>query len=127
MNGGFEQSPKLSEQTIDLADKLVGGPFLLVCHRSQIAGESKTVVIYPSVTMPELDSSPHSTNGAFIYLHRSFTARQIASPYALGDSTGFQTRILVAASIGNAYDVTDGQQALLNARKDTRYQWLAGL
>ena len=53
MNGGFEQNPKLSEQTIDLAEKLV------VAHPACVPQipdrwQSKTVVIYPSVTLPEL-------------------------------------------------------------------------
>ena len=124
MNGGFEQSPKLSEQTIALAEKLV------VTHPAclpQIPDrwQRKTVVIYPSVTLPELDSFPTPSAPLFTCIGH---LRPVKAPHLMHSAIQMIPEAdLVAASLGNAYDVTDGQQALLNARQDSRYQWHAGL
>ena len=123
MNGGFEQSPKLSEQTIALSEKLV------VAHPAclpQIPDrwQSKTVVIYPSVTLPDLDPIEIPPAPLFTCIGH---LRPVKAPHLMHSAiqTIPQTN-LIAASLGNAYDVTDGQQALLNARQDNRYQWHAG-
>ena len=123
MNGGFEQSPKLSEQTIDLSEKLV------VAHPAcmpQIPDRwrNKTVVIYPSVTMPELGSIPTSKSPLFTCIGH---LRPVKAPHLMHAAIQrIPQADLIAASIGNAYDVTDGQQALLNARQDARYRWHPG-
>ena len=123
MNGGFEQNPELSEQTINLAQKLV------VAHPAclpQIPDRwrSKTVVIYPSVTMPELGVIATPAAPLFTCIGH---LRPVKAPHLMHSAIQrIPQACLVAASIGNAYDVTDGQQALLNARQDARYQWHAG-
>ena len=124
MNGGFEQSPKLSEQTIDLAEKLI------VAHPAclpQIPDrwQSKTVVVYPSVTLPELDPIEKPKAPLFSCIGH---LRPVKAPHLMHSAIQLiPAADLIAASLGNAYDVTDGQQALLNARQDARYQWHAGL
>ena len=123
MNGGFEQSPKLSEQTIALSEKLV------VAHPACLTQipdrwQSKTVVIYPSVTLPDLDPIEISPAPLFTCIGH---LRPVKAPHLMHSAIQTIPRTnLIAASIGNAYDVTDGQQALLNARQDNRYQWHAG-
>ena len=123
MNGGFEQNPKLSEQTIGLAEKLI------VAHPAclpQIPNrwQSKTVVIYPSVTLPELDAIETPALPLFTCIGH---LRPIKAPHLMHSAIQkIPQADLIAASLGNAYDVTDGQQALLNARQDGRYRWHAG-
>jgi len=123
INGGFAKNPKLSQQTIDLADKLV------VTHPAclpQIPDRwrSKTMVIYPSVTMPELAVISNPTSPLFTCIGH---LRPVKDPHLMHDAIqNIRQANLVAASIGNAYDVTDSQQALLNARQDARYHWHAG-
>lgn len=123
INGGFEKNPVLSEQTIDLAEKLV------VTHPAclpQVPArwQQKTVVIYPSVTMPELKPIETPTAPLFTCIGH---LRPIKSPHLMHAAIQHIPDVdLLAASIGNAYDVTDGQQALLNARQDTRYRWQSG-
>ena len=122
INGGFVKSPNLSQQTIGLADKLV------VTHPAclpQIPDRwrNKTVVIYPSVTMPELAAISIPTSPLFTCIGH---LRPVKAPHLMHDAIqNIPQANLVAASIGNAYDVTDGQQARLNARQDTRYHWHA--
>ena len=123
MNGGFEQSPKLSEQIINLADKLVAAhPACL--PQLPDRWRSKTVVIYPSVTLPELGSGPVPSAPLFTCIGHLRPVK--ASHLTHAAIQRIPNADLVAASLGNAYDVTDGQQALLNARQDARYQWHAG-
>jgi len=123
INGGFAENPQLSQQTIDLADKLV------VTHPAclpQIPDQwqSKTVVIYPSVTMPKLAVISNPTSPLFTCIGH---LRPVKDPHLMHCAIqNIRQANLVAASIGNAYDVTDGQQALLNARQDARYHWHAG-
>ena len=123
MNGGFEQNPKLSEQTIDLAEKLV------VAHPAclpQIPDRwrAKTVVIYPSVTLPELNTIATPAAPLFTCIGH---LRPVKAPHLMHSAIQeIPQADLIAASIGNAYDVTDGQQALLNARQDARYRWQGG-
>jgi len=123
MNGGFEQNPKLSEQTIDLAEKLV------VAHPACVPQipdrwQSKTVVIYPSVTLPELDAIVTPAAPLFTCIGH---LRPVKAPHLMYSAIqNIQQLKLAAASLGNAYDVTDGQQALLNVRHDDRYQWHTG-
>jgi len=122
INGGFAKNPALSQQTIDLADKLV------VTHPAclpQIPDRwlSKTVVIYPSVTMPELATISNPTSPLFTCIGH---LRPVKAPHLIYAAIQkIPQANLVAASIGNAYDVTDSQQALLNTRQDTRYHWHA--
>ncbi len=123
INGGFEKNPALSEQTIALAEKLV------VTHPAclpQIPDrwQTKTLVIYPSVTIPKPKNIPTPSSPLFTCIGH---LRPVKVPHLM--YTAIQKipqADLAAASIGNAYDVTDGQQALLNARQDARYQWHAG-
>lgn len=123
INGGFATNPALSEQTIALAEKLV------VTHPAclpQIPDrwQSKTLVIYPSVTMPELKTISTPTAPLFTCIGH---LRPVKAPHLMYAAIQKLPHAdLAAASIGNAYDVTDGQQALLNARQDARYQWQAG-
>ena len=120
INGGFTKNPALSQRTIDLADKLV------VTHPAclpQIPDHwrSKTVVIYPSVTMPELATISNPTSPLFTCIGH---LRPVKAPYLIYAAIQkIPQAKLMAASIGNAYDTTDGQQARLNTRQDTRYHW----
>ena len=120
INGGFTKNPALSQRTIDLADKLV------VTHPAclpQIPDHwrSKTVVIYPSVTMPELATISNPTSPLFTCIGH---LRPVKDPHLLYAAIQkIPQAKLMAASIGNAYDTTDGQQARLNTRQDTRYHW----
>ena len=123
INGGFEKNQSLSQQTIDLADKLI------VTHPAclpQIPDrwQSKTVVIYPSVTMPELAVISSPTSPLFTCIGH---LRPVKAPHLMYAAIQkIRQTNLAAISIGNAYDVTDGQQALLNTRHDDRYHWHAG-
>ena len=120
INGGFTKNPALSQRTIDLADKLV------VTHPAclpQIPDHwrSKTVVIYPSVTMPELATISNPTSPLFTCIGH---LRPVKAPHLIYAAIQkIPQAKLMAASIGNAYDTTDGQQARLNTRQDTRYHW----
>ena len=120
INGGITRNPELSQQTIDLADKLV------VTHPAclpQITDRwlSKTVVIYPSVTMPELATISYPTSPLFTCVGH---LRPVKAPHLMYTAIQkIRQTDLVAASIGNAYDTTDGQQARLNTRQDARYHW----
>ena len=120
INGGFAKNPDLSQQTINLADKLV------VTHPAclpQIPDrwQSKTVVIYPSVTLPELATISNPTTPLFTCIGH---LRPVKAPHLMYAAIqNILQANLAAASIGNAYDVTDGQQALLNTRQDARYHW----
>ena len=120
INGGITRNPELSQQTIDLADKLV------VTHPAclpQIPDrwQSKTVVIYPSVTLPELATISNPTTPLFTCIGH---LRPVKAPHLMYAAIqNILQANLAAASIGNAYDVTDGQQALLNTRQDARYHW----
>ena len=120
INGGFAKNPALSQQTIDLADKLVvTHPACLpqVPHRWL----SKTLVIYPSVTMPELATISNPTSPLFTCIGH---LRPVKAPHLIYAAIQkIPQAKLMAASIGNAYDTTDGQQARLNTRQDTRYHW----
>ena len=123
INGGFEQNPTLSEQTIRLAEKLIVTQSACL---PQIPDRwrSKTVVIYPSVTMPDLGVIPAPGSPMFTCVGH---LRPVKAPHLMHAAIQQMPQAdLIAASIGNAYDVTDGQQALLNARQDTRYRWHAG-
>ena len=112
MNGGFEQNPKLSEQTIELAKKLV------VAHPACLPQiperwQGKTVVIYPSVTLPELTTIAAPATPLFTCIGH---LRPVKAPHLMHSAIQeIPQANLIAASIGNAYDVADGQQALLNA------------
>lgn len=123
INGGFAQNPSLSQQTIDLAERLV------VTHPACLPQiperwRSKTVVIYPSATIPELESIATPTAPLFTCIGH---LRPVKSPHLMHTAIQQIPQVdLAAASIGNAYDVTDGQQALLNTRQDNRYFWHAG-
>ena len=83
--------------------------------------QSKTVVIYPSVTLPELATISNPTTPLFTCIGH---LRPVKAPHLMYAAIqNILQANLAAASIGNAYDVTDGQQALLNTRQDARYHW----
>lgn len=121
INGGFEQNPELSGQVINLAEKLiVSHPACL--NRIPSAWHNKVVVVYPSVDIPTLPTIQAPAVSLFTCVGH---LRPVKNPHLMFAALRQLTDLDIATvSIGNAYDVTDGQQARINARLDGRYQWI---
>jgi glycosyltransferase involved in cell wall biosynthesis len=123
INGGFEQSPELSEQVVSLAEKLIASHPACI-PRIPKKWRDKVVVTYPSIEippLPKIDSPNKPTFSCIGHL------RPVKNPHLMFDALQKNPELDIAAvSIGNAYDATDGQQALINARKDSRYRWMPG-
>jgi glycosyltransferase involved in cell wall biosynthesis len=121
INGGFEQNPELSQQVIDLSEKLiVSHPACL--DRIPSHWLDKVIVIYPSVDIPPLPTIQPPTTACFTCVGH---LRPVKNPHLMFAALHQLSDLnIVAVSIGNAYDATDGQQARINARLDSRYQWI---
>lgn len=123
INGGFDQNPELSRRVMTLAEKLIVSHPACI-DRIPAQWHQKVVVVYPSVDIPPLPKIQTPANPFFTCVGH---LRPVKNPHLMFASLHqIEAPNVAAVSIGNAYDATDGQQALINARLDPRYHWISG-
>lgn len=119
LHGGIEQYPDLSGKVLASAERLiVAQPACLPDLPEK--WRSKTTVIYPSIELPDL---PAVDKPDFPLFTNVGHLRQVKNPHLMFRSLQLVPDDCVAMSLGVALDRTEGQQALLHQRQDTRYRW----
>ena len=119
MHGGIDQRPALANQVLKLAERLiVAQPACLpdVPERWR----SKTMVIYPSIELPDLPAVEPPTVPLFTNVGH---LRKVKNPHLMFNALQLVEHDCEAWSLGVALDRADGQQALLHQRHDDRYRW----
>ncbi len=119
LHGGIEQHPMLAGQVLASAERLVVAQPACLPDLPE-KWRSKTVVIYPSIDLPDLPAVEKPALPLFTNVGH---LRQVKNSHLMFDALQLIQDECVAMSLGVALDRTTGQQALLHQRQDGRYQW----